>query len=245
MGGRRYTRDEQRAKFKEVEDIRFFYKKKFLNNSGKTKDTDEYYSEIAAEWIFEHLERFKQIPSIQRKSSYYRDTHDGKDQPDSNSEKNIAKRIFQQGKQEGIPGIGIILDYETPLNDERENSAGSIDLLAFDEDRVILRILELKQPDNEKETMVRCVLEAYSYNKLVDREKLIQDFNRDGNFNIPEGTPIVACPLVFRNSVQHKELQEMQEGLRKHLKKLIEQLEVRPMIIEENETIYSAYELEL
>ena len=240
MGGIRYTRDEQIAKFEKVEDIRFFYSQDFLNNSGKTKDTDEYYSEIAAEWIIEHLERFKQIPSIQRKSTYYRDTHDGKPKKSDKSwEVRIALSMFDQGI---IPGVGRILDYQTPLNDKRRDGAGRIDLLAFDQNNNVLRILELKRPDND-ESMLRCVLEAYSYTKLVDREKLILDFNRDGNFNIPEGTPIVACPLVFRNSVQHKELQEMQEGLRKHLKKLIEQLEVRPMIIEENETIYSAYEL--
>jgi hypothetical protein len=231
MGGERYTREEQIAKFEKVKDIRFFYKKKFLNNSGKTKDTNEFYSEIAAEWIIEHIDGFKQITPIHRNASYYTEGHDGKYRPESTSEKNIAKRIFQQGKQEGIPGIGIILDYETPLNDELENSAGKIDLLAFDQKNNVLRILELKRPDND-ESMLRCVLEAYSYSKLVDREKLILDFNRDGNFNIPEGIPIVACPLVFRNSVQHKELQEMQEGLRQNLKKLIEQLEVRPMIIE-------------
>jgi hypothetical protein len=246
MGGERYTREEQIAKFEKVKDIRFFYKKKFLNNSGKTKDTNEFYSEIAAEWIIEHIDGFKQITPIHRNASYYTEGHDGKYRPESTSEKNIAKRIFQQGKQEGIPGIGIILDYETPLNDELENSAGKIDLLAFDQKNNVLRILELKRPDND-ESMLRCVLEAYSYSKLVDREKLIRNFNVDGNFSIPEGTPIVACPLVFRynsNGEDGAQYNEMQED-RPKLRELMKLLEIKPLVIEENKPPYSAYELEL
>jgi hypothetical protein len=244
MGGKRYTRDAQITKFEKVEDIRFFYSQEFLNNIGKTKDTNEYYSEIAAEWVIKHLDRFRQITPIHRNTSYYTRGHDGKDQPDSTNEKNIAKRIFRQGRENGIPGVGIILDYETPLNDTRSNKAGDIDLLAFDKEKNTLRILELKRPEN-KESMLRCVLEAYSYSKLVDREKLIRDFNRDGDTNIPEDIPIVACPLIFRyisNGENGFQYQEMQED-RPNLNKLMELLEVKPLVIDEIDGRYSAREL--
>jgi hypothetical protein len=229
---------------KKMKKLNLFYKEDFLNYSGLTSDSNERYTEVIAGWVIEKLEEFKQIEQICRKSSYCTNGHDGKNNPASKSERNIAKRIFQQGKKEGIPGIGLILDYETPLRNTRKDGVGDIDLLAFDREKNVLRILEFKRSGSE-ETMLRCVLEAYTYLRVVDKDKLINDFNRDKHVNIPPSTPLVACPLVFRNSVPYKEIQEMQEGLRPNLKKLIEQLEVRPMIIEENETIYSAYELEL
>jgi hypothetical protein len=230
---------------KKLKKLKLFYKEEFLNNSGLTLDSNERYTEVIAGWVIKKLEEFKQIEQIYRITSYCTNGHDGKNNPASKSERNIAKRIFLQGKKEGISGIGLILDYETPLRNIRSDEVGNIDLLAFDREKKVLRILELKQPNNINESMLRCVLEAYTYLRLVDKEKLIDDFNREKHVNIPSSTVFVACPLVFRNSVQHKELQEMQEGLRPNLKKLIEQLEVRPMIIEKNETIYSAYELEL
>jgi hypothetical protein len=241
-----YTGDQIIHMCEEVKDIQFFYKEDFVKNRGPNPRSrkKEKYSEIIAKWIIDHIERFQQITPIHRGTSYYTKGHDGKNQPDSHNEKNIAKRIFTQGSQEEIPGVGIILDYETPLKDTQSNKSGDIDLLAFDKEKNILRILELKRPDN-KESMLRCVLEAYSYSKLVDREKLIRDFNRDGNFNIPENTPIVACPLVFRYTSNGKDgfqYQEMQEE-RPNLKKLMELLEVKPFVIEENQSPYSAREL--
>ena len=142
-----------------------------------------------------------------------------------------------------------------------------IDLLAFDEKNGVLRLLELKVP-NSTETMLRCVLEAYTYLRLVDREKLIQDFNCGKQKNIPLDTPLVACPFIYRrnskgeNGAQYQEMQEDRPKLRELMKLLeikplvIEEnkqlhqlpqklLEIKPLVIEENKPPYSAYELEL
>lgn len=238
-----YTHEQIITFCEDVKDIRFFYAEDFVKNLGPRSKKKEKYSEVVAGWVINHLNLFTQIPSIRRKSPYCTKDHDGENQSDHVIEKIIAKDIFQQGKEEGIPRIGLILDYETPLNDTQSDGFGKIDLIAFDREKKVLRILELKQPNNKRESMLRCVLEAYTYLRLVDKDKLIDDFNRERHVNIPSSTVFVACPLVFRNSVQHKEIQEMQKGLRPNLKKLIEQLAVKPMIIEENETIYSAYEL--
>lgn len=195
--------------------------------------------------IIDHIEKFQKIEPIYRKTSYYTEGHDGRtDSPESTSEKNITKRMFRQGWHEGIHGVGIILDYETPLNNKNVNSAGKIDLLALAEDKKTLRILELKRPDSV-ESMLRCALEAYTYLKWVDRKKLICDFNRDGNVNIPEDSQIVACPFVFRyksngkDGTQYKEMQEY----RPKLKKLMELLEIKPLVIEEIDGRYSARKL--
>ena len=69
--------------------------------------------------------------------------------------------------------------------------------------------------------MLRCVLEAYTYLKVVDKAKLLKDFG------LPENTVIKACPFVFYGKEQHKEMQED----RKHLKELMKNLDVEPIYL--------------
>jgi hypothetical protein len=62
--------------------------------------------------------------------------------------------------------------------------------------------------------MLRCVLEAYTYLKIVDRTKLLKDFG------LPENTIIKACPFVFYDGEQYQEMQKNKENLGKLIKKL-------------------------
>lgn len=237
-----YTKSELFTEFSKVDNFRFFYQHKIINYRGPKSSTKEKYTEIAAEWVIDHIENFQQIPPIQRNKTYYSKSHNGKSKnPDAVSEKQTAIKMYNQGI---ISGAGEILDYQTPLKNKQIDKVGEIDVLAFDKDKKILRILELKIP-NSSETMLRCVLEAYTYLKTVDGRKLIRDFNRDGNTNIPEDTPIVACPFVFRYMSDGKDgLQyiEMQQD-RPKLKKLMELLEIKPLYIEGIEGQYTASEL--
>ena len=78
--------------------------------------------------------------------------------------------IFRQGF---LSDVGRVIDYQTPLKNRRSDKAGKIDLLSYD--GISVRILELKEPDSD-ETMLRCVLEGYTYMKTVDGKRLINDF---------------------------------------------------------------------
>ena len=124
-------------------------------------------------------------------------------------------KLFDSSKNRGkvFDIIGKIIDYQTPLKNVRGDKAGKIDLLAYNENEKTLRILELKRPDS-KETMLRCVLEAYTYLKIVDRTKLLKDFG------LPENTIIKACPFVFYDGEQYQEMQKNKENLGKLIKKL-------------------------
>ncbi len=62
--------------------------------------------------------------------------------------------------------------------------------------------------------MLRCVLEAYTYLKIVDKAKLLKDFA------LPEDTEIKACAFVFYGKEQHKEMQKNKENLGELIKKL-------------------------
>ena len=230
--GKKYSKKEI---LEEIQDMRNFYKRKVVNYRGTTSDSKEYYTEVVAEWILKNIYLFNHIKPITREKSYKVDSHDGKNKDnDSNrEEEKIAMKLFDLSQNQGkvFDIIGKIIDYQTPLKDIQTDKAGKIDLLAYNEEEKTLRILELKRPDSN-ETMLRCVLEAYTYLKVVDKAKLLKDFG------LPENTKIKACPFVFFGGEQHKEMKEIKDS-RKNLEKLIEELGIEVIYLEEKDGEYS------
>ncbi len=198
-----------------------FYREGFLNYTGVTKDTEEYDTEVIARWCLDHLERFEEITSITRESPY-QVGHDGVyEQEGKRQEEHLAKSLFQKE----LPLLGKILDYQVPLKNHRDDEAGKIDLLAYNDRDHILRILELKIPklhEKEEETMLRCILEGYTYLRVVDQKELLKDFG------LPEDTEVKASPLVFRDS---RPFREMTAEDRPALKELAEKLDCQPFYI--------------
>lgn len=213
-----------------IKQIETFYQADFINYRGETIDTREFYSEVVSEFICHNIELFKNtIPSITRESSYKTTTHNGEYSENSNREEEItAMKIFNQSKN-GHPYefIGKILDYQIPLKSKESDVAGKIDLLSYDDKQKVLRILELKKKDSV-ETMLRCVIEGYTYLKTVNIEKLLHDFD------LPNDTKVKASPFVFKYGVQYKEMLEN----RKQLKSLMTLLDSEPFYITEDNGLY-------
>ena len=210
-----------------------FYSQDFVNYRGKTSDKEGYYyTEIIAKWLLNNIELFNDIKMISRENSYKVDSHDGKikNKDSRREEEIIAMKLFDFSQNQGkvFDIIGKIIDYQTPLKDIQTDRAGKIDLLAYNENKKTLRILELKRPDS-KETMLRCVLEAYTYLKIVDKTKLLKDFE------LPEDTTIEACPFVFYGKEQYKEMQQDRENL----KDLIEKLGIEIIYLKEENGEYN------
>ena len=210
-----------------------FYSQDFVNYRGKTSDKEGYYyTEIIAKWLLDNIELFNDIKMISRENSYKVDSHDGKikNKDSRREEEIIAMKLFDFSQNQGkvFDIIGKIIDYQTPLKDIQTDRAGKIDLLAYNENKKTLRILELKRPDS-KETMLRCVLEAYTYLKIVDKTKLLKDFE------LPEDTTIEACPFVFYGKEQYKEMQQDRENL----KDLIEKLGIEIIYLKEENGEYN------
>ncbi len=228
-----YTRNEILSKCAEsLLDIKAFYQQEFINYRGKASDTDEYYSEIIAEFVCEHIEQFKAgIPMITRKAPYKTESHLGKVPTSNRKEETIAIQMFNQSDKDNYiyPFVGKIIDYQTPLKSQKTDVAGKIDILSYD--GKVLYILELKKPDST-ETMLRCVLESFTYMQTADGEKLLSDFK------LPPDTEIVASPLVFLDSIQHQEMQEN----RKWLKQLISMLNCKPYYVICNDEKYDVME---
>lgn len=221
----------------EIQDMGNFYKRKVVNYRGTTSDSKEYYTEVVAEWILKNIYLFDYIKPITREKSYKVDSHDGKnkDKDSNREEEKIAMKLFDLSQNQGkvFDVIGKIIDYQTPLKDIQTDKAGKIDLLAYNEneEEKTLRILELKKPDSE-ETMLRCVLEAYTYLKVVDKDKLLKDFG------LPEDTEIKACPFVFYDGEQHQEMKEIKDS-RKNLGELIEKLGIEVIYLKEEKGEYN------
>ena len=223
--GKKYSKEEIIKKLEESKsEMGQFYSENFLNYISETSDKEGDYTEIIAGWLLDNIELFDDIEMISRKSNYKVKTHDGviKNEGSKREEEKIAMKLFVLSQNQGkvFDVIGKIIDYQTPLKNVRADKAGKIDLLAYNEEEKILRILELKKPDSE-ETMLRCVLEAYTYLKVVDKDKLLKDFG------LPENTIVKACPFVFFDGAQYKEIQED----RKYLKELIKNLDVEPIYL--------------
>lgn len=230
-----YTREQIIMRLEELSsNMPLLYKKGCINYRGKTTDTKEFYTEVIAQWLLEHLDLLEKIPRITRKASYFVEGHDGI--PDNANSVREEELIAMAMKRQGsLPIVGEVLDYQTPLKNVQKDKAGKIDLLTYDGET--MRILELKTPDS-KETMLRCVLEGYTYWKVLDKTKLIADYNEFLGKAIPENTPIVACPFVFQGGSQWKEMQQN----RRQVKKLMQALNSKPYYVVEKNGLYTVVE---
>ena len=229
-----YSKDEIIKKLEVAKsEMGQFYSQDFVNYRGKTSDKErDYYTEIIAKWLLDNIELFNDIKMISRENSYKVDSHDGKikNEKSEREEEIIAMKLFDFSQNQGkvFDIIGKIIDYQTPLKNVQTDDVGKIDLLAYNKKEKILRILELKRPGS-KETMLRCVLEAYTYLKILDKTKLLKDFG------LTEDTKIKACPFVFYGKEQYREMQQDRE----HLKDLIEKLGIEVIYLEEKNEEYS------
>ena len=90
----------------------------------------------------------------------------------------LAKLLFYQRE---VDGLGYIFDYQTPLKATQNDSYGKIDLLGYNTDDDCYSVIELKyRPSGSEETLLRCILEAYTYYKLLDLKQIKSDVDHAG-----------------------------------------------------------------
>ena len=154
------------------------------------------------------LNKLNSIAPVLRGNDYFMDTHDGTT-PNASSnreEERLALALFGQI----IPGLGEIIDYQVPLkNKQKDMGVGKVDLLAYQEKTATLVLIELKKPDNE-ETLLKAVLEVFTYSKLMDQPKLKREFQAKfkGKFKMPtdpDKIDIKTAVLVGEDSRARKE----------------------------------------
>lgn len=176
--------------------------------------------------VYERNNHERSYPVKAKAGNYWTvDRHRKRSYTDKNQcEKNIAKALFRLS-EENLPirlyestnprilnDIGTVQDFEVPLFYPGKRN---IDLISkVGKSRLL--ILELKR-NHAKETLLRCILEAYTYSKICDR-KILRD-----TFAMENTAKIVICPLIFTDSTAHEDLEDIDN--RPNLRKLISEIE--------------------
>jgi hypothetical protein len=233
--GKIYSKKETLDFFNDsIHDISNLYKSKCINRRGKTSDIpSEYYTEIISGELLQRLNEFNKIDRITRKSSYIVENHRNYILSNTNRrEENFAKQML--GKE--VFGLGKIIEYQIPLKDTSKNfGIGKIDLLSYQKQNTTLYIIELKL-DNINETLLRAIIEIYTYWLTIDMDKLKNDIIAKCPFynslNIDVETfkkcniqPAVMVVSAFENRHNSfKELKELENDNRPMLKALSNKL---------------------
>jgi Holliday junction resolvase-like predicted endonuclease len=139
------------------------------------------------------------------------------------SEKVLAQKLYFIIKKLDI--LGNIIDYETPCYKTKKDKVGEVDLLAYNENKNILSIIELKQEDNP-ETMLRAILEISTYFKQLNLDWLKKCFKEDG---VNENSEVKKVVLIFKNSPLYNQYIEPNS----RLKELAQALEVDILTLED------------
>lgn len=165
-----------------------FYKVPIINYKGHVTDKSKFnntrYSEVIADSLVSkgYIKTWLELEPL--RPNHFDTGHNHSESVDINKlqisnrkEEILAKLLFYQ---RDVKDLGYIFDYQTPLKEVRSDSYGKIDLLGYNSKDKCYSIIELKyRPSGSEETLLRCVLEAYTYYKLFDLNQIesAQDHN--------------------------------------------------------------------
>ena len=176
------------------------FKSSVINWAGTTIDTDVQYVEVISRILLNNLEILESIPCIRRSLPYRTQGHDGIFDASTNRKEEIVGMILFNQKTVS-PDYGEVLDYQIPLKANGRDKVGfkAFDMLSYDKVRNTAWILELKVSDNENDSLLHSVLEAYTYLNTVHREKLLDDFSLDTSAELK------AAVLSIEDDRRHRE----------------------------------------
>lgn len=166
----------------EQEVVGNFYKTSILNYrgyvTGEKKIKENLYTERIAKSILEHdlLTAWNSLVPV--RENHFVPNHSKECEciiSTNRKEEILAKLLYRQGD---VGGLGKVLDYQTPLKNEQSDPYGKIDLLSYNKKDNLISIVELKyRPSVSDETLLRCILEAYTYYKVFALDQGIQKLN--------------------------------------------------------------------
>ena len=161
-----------------------FYKAPIVNYKGYVNGSKDLYSEVIAESLVNDSFIKDWLNLIPVRPEHFKINHPNKDENvdalkiTNRKEEILAKLLFYQHE---VAGLGYIFDYQTPLKAKQNDSYGKIDLLGYNHADECYSVIELKyRPSGSEETLLRCVLEAYTYYKLLDIKQINSAVGHDG-----------------------------------------------------------------
>lgn len=165
-----------------------FYKQSFLNYAGYSIDSREPYTEIISDVLIKNYEQLKRIGEntpVRRTKSF--NAH-------PNHIPNVNRRLKQFNQLEYCEKLlaialynsnktyclGKIRDYEVPLKENKSDKHGKIDIISLDDTGQSVKLIELKikAKNGNDETLLRVLLEIYTYYKLIKNSynKFLKDY---------------------------------------------------------------------
>ena len=175
-----------------------FYKAPIINYkgyvTGKSKVNNTRYSEVIADTLVSkgYIKTWLELEPL--RPNHFDTDHNHSESVDINKlqisnrkEEILAKLLFYQRE---VKDLGYIFDYQTPFKETRNDSYGKIDLLGYNNADECYSVIELKyRPSGSEETLLRCVLEAYTYYKLLDLKQIESEVNHSGINSLKEELP--------------------------------------------------------
>lgn len=169
------------------DDIDSFYKDHILNYEGTTADTNIIMSEVIADELVKNYAQVSKIGknSLIRRSKSFNRSHEGIAYVRNRinrfgeltyNEKCLAIALFNS---EQSYCLGKIFDYEVPIKETKNDKYGKVDLVSTHDPSHSIKLIELKiKSERKDETLLRAILEIYTYYKLISGsyDKFIGDY---------------------------------------------------------------------
>ena len=183
------------------------YNEPYINYRGLTTDTKEYYSNVIAKYLID--KKNKNIFNEKSIKQFSRHDH-GREYWIERPPYDESILVNEQKRKEewfaikligrNVGDIGKIIKNQIPIKEIGTDIAGKIDLLAY-KDNELLTFVELKWISST-ETMLRAILEIYTYFCQINQDQLIDELKEK---NICQNIKkINKAVLVFEESELNK-----------------------------------------
>lgn len=197
--------------------LHFLYQENFLNYKGKTSDSQKPYSEVIAKELVKNyptLEKIGKDISIRRTKNFNR-RHKGTLSVNARrinfehlkfTEKRLAIALSNSNTDYCF---GRIIDYQVPLKEKQSDKFGEIDLVAKKD--CSLKLIELKINGGNQETLLRALLEVYTYYKLLYNSNSLNRFIEEFELENGKGWFFQPAILTDRKSLSGKTLKDIEK----------------------------------
>lgn len=209
MGKVKTQKEVQAAVEEGLKKPQSLYNKCCVNWTGKLNENQEPYINYIAKLLIDNIEKIRRIKPIERKKLYSNKDRNGNIERITNrGEEIFAKILFNSYKDKNFSDLGKIIDYQIPLKadakkDSESTGVGKVDLFSFSEERKKIYFIELKA-ENAKDTLLRCILEAYTYTRQVNYKKFCDSYDCLKQMkNEEQDDVIVPIVMIFEGSKAH------------------------------------------
>jgi len=229
---KRYTKVEMKAKWKELllnPDLLYRNGATLFNYIGVLKDGPEMpYIEYISQLILEDFYILEAIGinlNDLRLTKSFNVGHDGTSNATARiqkygkirfDEKPFARALYNSGHNFLF---GKLFDYEVPLKERISSKYGEIDLLSRNDNEIYVIELKIGYTDSGKisETLLRAIMEAFTFTKLLSirKDKFIN------NMKLPKIIRLRPAILTLTNAVSAEHMKMLKEEKLNNLKTLI------------------------